>query len=90
MGIDFNELKHKAQEQSTKLSQELGKAAETARSKANEHTDKLDKAADFAKSKFGDHSDKIDSAVHKAKDFLGGGKGDGTSGSDSPGQNPKQ
>ncbi|WP_020419477.1 antitoxin [Amycolatopsis sp. ATCC 39116] len=66
MGIDFNEIKKKAQEA---LGHNAGKIEQG-----------LDKASGFAKSKFGQHSSKIDNVTSKAKDFLhkqsGGGHGE--------------
>ncbi len=66
MGINFNEIKKKAQ-------QALGQNADKI-----EHG--LDKASGFAKSKFGQHSGKIDNVTSKAKDLLhkqsGGGDGE--------------
>ncbi|HVV11217.1 antitoxin [Amycolatopsis sp.] len=56
MGINFDEIKKKAQ-------QALDDNAEKI-----EHG--IDKASGFAKSKFGQHSGKIDNVSTKAKDFL--------------------
>ena len=55
MGINFDELKNKAEG----LLNEHGDKIE----------DGLDKAADFAKGKFG-HESQIDAVVDKAKDFI--------------------
>ncbi len=63
MGINFDEVKKKAQEA-------LGKNAEKIEQG-------MDKASGFAKSKFGQHSDKIDNVAEKAKDFLHKNKGEG-------------
>jgi len=67
MGIDFNEIKKKAQ-------QALDQNADKIESG-------IDKAGGFAKSKFGQHASKIDNVTGKAKDFLhknqsGGGHGE--------------
>ncbi|NKQ54956.1 antitoxin [Amycolatopsis sp. K13G38] len=56
MGINFDEIKKKAQ-------QALDQNAEKIESG-------LDKASGFAKSKLGQHSDKIDNVTSKAKDLL--------------------
>lgn len=56
MGINFGDLKKKAQDA---LNQNAGKIAQG-----------IDKASGFAKSKFGQHSAKIDDVTTKAKDFL--------------------
>nr|WP_236790744.1 antitoxin [Amycolatopsis sp. GM8] len=56
MGINFDEIKKKAQDA-------LGQNAEKI-----EHG--IDKASGFAKSKLGQHSDKIDNVSNKAKDLL--------------------
>jgi hypothetical protein len=55
MGINFDELKNKAQD----LVEQHGDKIE----------DGLDKAGEFAKQKFG-HGQQIDSMVHKAKDLI--------------------
>ncbi|TQJ04318.1 antitoxin [Amycolatopsis cihanbeyliensis] len=62
MGINFGEMKQKAQEQLGKHSDKVEQG--------------LDKAGKFAKSRFGDHSEKIDNATRKAKDALHRGAGD--------------
>lgn len=70
MGINFDQLKHKAQDAIGKNS---GKIEQS-----------IDKASGHAKSRFGKHNDKIDSASRKAKDLLrksaGGGQGQQGSG----------
>ncbi|MDQ0377825.1 antitoxin [Amycolatopsis thermophila] len=71
MGINFNDIKKKAQ-------QALDQNADKIESG-------IDKASGFAKSKFGQHSSKIDNVTTKAKDFLhkqsgGGEPGPGTAG----------
>lgn len=75
MGINFDEIKKKAQDA-------LGQNAE----KIEEG---LEKASGFAKSKLGQHSDKIDTVTGKAKEFLhknasGGGSGKPDEGTDRP------
>ncbi|GAB3584183.1 hypothetical protein GCM10027445_59980 [Amycolatopsis endophytica] len=56
MGINFDEIKKKAQ-------QALDQNADKIESG-------IDKASGFAKSRFGQHSGKIDNVTGKAKDFL--------------------
>ena len=56
MGINFSEIKKKAQQA---LGQNAGKIESG-----------IDKASGFAKSKFGQHSSKIDNVTTKAKDLL--------------------
>lgn len=56
MGINFDEIKKKAQDA---LDQNAGKIEQG-----------IDKASGFAKSKFGQHSAKIDDMTAKAKDLL--------------------
>ncbi|MFD2418328.1 antitoxin [Amycolatopsis pigmentata] len=56
MGINFDELKKKAQET---FDQNAGKLEQG-----------IDKASGFAKSKFGQHSAKIDDVSTKAKDLV--------------------
>ncbi|OZM73318.1 hypothetical protein CFN78_10720 [Amycolatopsis antarctica] len=56
MGINFDDIKNKAQEALGKHGDKAGQG--------------VDKAGEFAKSKFGDHADKIDNATGKAKDYL--------------------
>lgn len=66
MGINFDEIKKKAQQA---LDQNAGKIEQG-----------IDKASGFAKSRFGQHAAKIDDVTAKAKDFLHkstGGKGSG-------------
>lgn len=64
MGINFDQIKNKAQDT---LGKNSGKIEQG-----------LDKASGFAKQRFGKQSDKIDNATRKAKDFLhknsGGGR----------------
>ena len=55
MGIDFNELKNKAQD----LVKEHGDKIE----------DGVEKVGEFAKKKFG-HEDKVDSVVDKIQDMI--------------------
>lgn len=74
MGINFDEIKKKAQDA-------LGQNAE----KIEEG---LDKASGFAKSKLGQHSDKIDTVTGKAKDFLHKSAGEGGPGK--PEEKPDQ
>ncbi|KAA9164985.1 antitoxin [Amycolatopsis acidicola] len=62
MGINFDEMKKKAQDA-------LGQNAEKIEQG-------IDKASGFAKSKFGQHSEKIDNMSTKAKDFLHKNQGD--------------
>ncbi|WP_024875529.1 antitoxin [Saccharomonospora piscinae] len=75
MGINFNELRHKAQDA---LSKNSGKIEQG-----------LDKASGMAKSRFGKQSGKIDTATEKAKNFLHKNSGGGDSGGQ-PGQRPPQ
>lgn len=63
MGINFDEIKKKAQQT---LDQNADKI---------EHG--IEKASGFAKSKFGQHSAKIDDVSTKAKDFLHKNTSDG-------------
>ncbi|RZQ64432.1 antitoxin [Amycolatopsis suaedae] len=56
MGINFDDIKKKAQDA-------LGKHGDKVEQG-------LDKASGFAKSKFGDKADKIDNVTDKAKGFL--------------------
>ncbi|MFF5991003.1 antitoxin [Prauserella flavalba] len=73
MGINFNELKKKAQDALSKNSDKVEQG--------------LDKASGFAKSKFGNKSDQIDNATKKAKEFLhknAGGEGGGQPGQGGP------
>ncbi|MFD2398285.1 antitoxin [Prauserella oleivorans] len=56
MGINFNELKKKAQDALTKNSDKVEQG--------------IDKASGFAKSRFGNKADKIDDVTKKAKDYL--------------------
>lgn len=56
MGMNFDELKKKAQEA---LGQNAGKIEQG-----------IDRASGFAKSKLGQHADKIDNVAGKAKDLL--------------------
>ncbi|WP_216213321.1 antitoxin [Amycolatopsis aidingensis] len=72
MGINFGEMKQKAQEQLGKHSDKVEQG--------------LDKASKFAKSRFGDHSEKIDNATQKAKDALH--RGAGSDGGDGGGKEP--
>ncbi|WAL65338.1 antitoxin [Amycolatopsis cynarae] len=67
MGINFDEIKKKAQE-TRKKAQE--KAQETLGHNAGKIEEGIDKAGGFAKSKFGKHADKIDTMTTKAKDAL--------------------
>jgi MT0933-like antitoxin protein len=62
MGINFDEIKKKAQDT-------LGQNAEKIEQG-------IDKASGFAKSKLGQHADKIDTMTTKAKDLLHKGQGD--------------
>ncbi|GAA1242586.1 hypothetical protein GCM10009676_30040 [Prauserella halophila] len=80
MGINFDDIKKKAQDA---LSKNSGKVEQG-----------LDKASGFAKSKFGDKADKIDNVTQKAKDTLHkqtgeqgdqGGDQDGGQGGQRPG-----
>ncbi len=72
MGINFNELKHKAQDALTKNSDKIEQG--------------LDKASGMAKSRFGKQSSKIDTATEKAKKFLHKNAGGGDTGQ--PGGQP--
>ncbi|EHK89423.1 antitoxin [Saccharomonospora azurea] len=72
MGINFNELKHKAQDALTKNSDKIEQG--------------LDKASGMAKSRFGKQSSKIDNATEKAKKFLHKNAGGGDTGQ--PGGQP--
>jgi hypothetical protein len=74
MGINFDEIKKKAQDA---LGQNSGKI---------EHG--IDKASGFAKSKLGQHADKIDTMSTKAKDLLHKTQGDQGHGPDGPGSTP--
>src|SRR5690606_5275907 len=56
MGINFDDIKKKAQDTLSKNSDKVEQG--------------LDKASGFAKSKFGDKADKIDDVTKKAKDAL--------------------
>lgn len=67
MGINFGEIKHKAQDAIGKNS---GKIEQS-----------IDKASGHAKSRFGKQADKIDSASRKAKDLLRKSAGGGQQGS---------
>ncbi|TNC28778.1 antitoxin [Amycolatopsis alkalitolerans] len=71
MGINFDEIKKKAQDA-------LGQNAEKI-----EHG--IDKASGFAKSRFGRHAGKIDDVSSKAKDFLRKNQGGEEPGPDGPG-----
>lgn len=75
MGINFDDMKKKAQDALSKNSDKVEQG--------------LDKASGFAKSKFGDKADKIDGATQKAKDALhkqtGGEDGQGGQGGQQPG-----
>ncbi|MFC4001461.1 antitoxin [Prauserella oleivorans] len=78
MGINFNELKKKAQDALTKNSDKVEQG--------------IDKASGFAKSRFGNKADKIDDVTKKAKDYLhkqSGGQG-GRPGSGGPQAGPGQ
>lgn len=70
MGINFDEIKKKAQDA---LGQNADKIEQG-----------IDKASGFAKSKLGQHSDKIDNVTAKAKDLLHKSQGEGPH-SDGPG-----
>ncbi|TVT25639.1 antitoxin [Amycolatopsis acidiphila] len=74
MGINFDEIKKKAQDA-------LGQNAEKIEQG-------IDKASGFAKSRLGQHADKIDNVSSKAKDFLH--KNQGGAGPDTPGPGPAQ
>lgn len=74
MGINFDEMKNKAQDMLGKHSDKVEQG--------------VDKASEAAKGKFGDHSDKIDNATGKAKEFLNKDKGGGAGGD--PQQGPGQ
>ncbi|GAA1200841.1 antitoxin [Prauserella alba] len=75
MGINFGEIKKKAQDALSKNSDKVEQG--------------LDKASGFAKSKFGDKADKIDNATQKAKDALHKQTGDeGDQGGGQGGQQP--
>ncbi|HWD01009.1 MAG TPA: antitoxin [Amycolatopsis sp.] len=78
MGINFDEIKHKATDA---LRENSGKIEEG-----------LEKAAGFAKSKVSGHDSQIDGGVEKAKDFLGkiAGKRDGGSEEQPPPPAPQQ
>ncbi|MEC3978838.1 antitoxin [Amycolatopsis sp. H20-H5] len=56
MGINFDELKNKAQDALKEHGDKIGEG--------------LDKAGDFAKSKFSGHDQQIDGGIAKAKGFL--------------------
>ncbi|MTD58440.1 antitoxin [Amycolatopsis pithecellobii] len=70
MGINFDEIKKKAQHA---LDQNADKIEQG-----------IDKASGFAKSRLGQHADKIDNVSNKAKDFLHKSQG-GDQGPSSPG-----
>lgn len=73
MGINFDEIKNKAQQALGKHSDKVEKG--------------VDKAGDFAKSKFGDHADKIDNVTGKAKGYINkedGGQQPGQQGGQQP------
>lgn len=70
MGINFDEIKKKAQET---LDQNAGKIEQG-----------IEKASGFAKSKFGQHSAKIDDVSTKAKDLLHKNTSEGRNGGESP------
>ncbi|TVT50732.1 antitoxin [Amycolatopsis rhizosphaerae] len=63
MGINFDEIKKKAQETKKKAQESLGH-------NAGKIEQGIDKAGGFAKSKLGKHADKIDTMTTKAKDVL--------------------
>ncbi|PXY31303.1 antitoxin [Prauserella muralis] len=79
MGINFEQIKNKAQDALTKNSGKIEQG--------------LDKASGAAKSRFGKQSDKIDSATKKAKEFLhknaGGEHGGGQGGQQPPKPGPQ-
>lgn len=77
MGINFDQIKGRAQDALTKNSGKIEQG--------------LDKASGFAKERFGKQSEKIDTATQKAKDFLHKSTGDsGPDGSGSDGKSGGQ